>query len=59
MKASTKEICSLLLENGFHHSVTGVFHDNKVDGAVFVDLDKDSMKELGISTLGNRKNYSS
>ena len=55
MEASTEEICNLLLENGFHHSVADVFRDNKIDGAVLADLDKDDMKELGISALGDRK----
>ena len=54
-EASTEKICELLLENGFDNSVSSVFCDNKVDGAVFVDLDKDDMKELGISALGDRK----
>lgn len=54
-EASTEKICELLLENGFDNSVSSVFRDNKVDGAVFVDLDKDDMKELGISALGDRK----
>ena len=55
MEASTEEICDLLLENGFDRSVAGVFRDKKIDGAVLVDLDKDDMKELGISALGDRK----
>lgn len=54
-EVSTEEICKLLLENGFDRSVTAIFHDNKVDGTVFVELDKDDMKELGISALGDRK----
>ena len=41
MEASTEEICNLLLENGFDRSVADVFRDNKIDGAVLVDLDKD------------------
>lgn len=44
METSTKEICCLLLENGFNHSVTSVFCNNKVDGAVFMELDKDDIK---------------
>ena len=59
MEASTEIICKLLLENGFDNSVSSVFCDNKVDGAVFVDLDKDDMKEFGISARGTERNYNS
>ena len=45
----------MLLETGFDHSVSNVFHDNKVDGAVLVDLDKDNMKKLWISIAGQKK----
>lgn len=43
------------MDNGFNISVVEVFHRNKVDGEVFVELDSNDMKELGISALGDRK----
>lgn len=54
-ETSTDNICELLMDNGFDISVVEVFRCNKVDGEVFVQLDSNDMKELGISALGDRK----
>ena len=54
-EASTENICELLMDNGFDVSIVEVFRRNKVDGVVFVELDSNDMKELGISALGDRK----
>ena len=54
-EGSTESICELLMDNGFDISIVEVFHHNKVDGEVFLELDSNDMKELGISALGDRK----
>ena len=50
-----ENVCQLLVENHFDASVVEIFRANKIDRNVFIDLDKDDMKELGILVLGNRK----
>ena len=50
-----ENMCQLLVENHFDTSVVEIFRANKIDRNVFIDLDKDDMKELGIMALGDRK----
>ena len=49
------EVCSLLKERGLDDDVIEIFRTNKIDGAVFLELNKEDLKELGIVALGDLK----
>ena len=49
------ELCCLLGEKGLDSDVIELFRSNKIDGAVFLDLNKEELKELGVVALGDRK----
>lgn len=53
--ATMEEACSTLLAAGFDEATVKIFRVNKVDRAILLDLDKDDMKELGVTALGDRK----
>ena len=52
---SISELCSLLKEKGLDNDVVEVFRSNKIDGAVFLDLNREDLRELGIVALGDQK----
>lgn len=54
-----EEVSSLLLEAGFDDATIEIFQSNKIDRATLVDIDRDDMKELGITALGDRKRLQS
>lgn len=54
-----EEVCSILTEAGFDEATVEIFRSNKIDRTVLMNLDKDDMKELGITALGDRKRLQS
>ena len=50
-----EEVCSILLAADFEEATVEIFRANKVDCTILLDLDKDDMKELGVTALGDRK----
>ena len=52
---SVERVCDILETNGFDSEVVEAFRGNKVDWDVFTQLDKDDIKELGVTALGDRK----
>ena len=50
-----EEVCSILQAAGFDEATVEIFCVNKVDCTILLDLDKDDMKELGVTALGDRK----
>ena len=52
---NVERVCNMLLTNGFDNDVVDVFRENKVDLDVFIQLDKDDIRELGVIALGDRK----
>ena len=56
---NVERVCNMLLTNGFDNDVVDVFRENKVDFEVdldvFIQLDKDDIRELGVTALGDRK----
>lgn len=43
------------MEKGLDGDIVEVFWANKIDGGVFLDLNKEDLKELGFVALGDRK----
>jgi len=52
---SAEQVCNLLQDNGFDDSVVELFKENNIDGTELTSLDREGMKELGITALGDRK----
>ena len=50
---SVEQVCDILETNGFDSKVVEAFHGNKVYWDTFTQLDKDDIKELGVTALGN------
>ena len=50
---SVERVCDILETNGFDSKVVEAFRGNKVDWDTFTQLDKDDIKELGVTALGN------
>lgn len=50
-----EEVCSILLAAGFDEATVEIFRVNKIDRTILLDLDKDDVKELGVTALGDRK----
>ena len=50
-----EEVCSILLAAGFDEAAVEIFRVNKINRSVLLDLDKDDIKELGVTALGDRK----
>ena len=53
--ASLSVICQLLSKRGFDEEVLTTFRRNKIDGAAFIELTPEDLKELHITALGDRK----
>ena len=54
---SVERVCDFLVQNGFDYEVVGAFRQNKIDWDVFAQLDRDDIRELGVTALGDRKNW--
>ena len=52
---SAEQVCNLLQDNGFDDSVVELFKENKIDGTELSSLDREDMKELKITALGDQK----
>ena len=48
-------VCQLLSKRGFDKMVVKIFQKNKIDGASFMELTPEDLKELRITALGDRK----
>ena len=48
-----EQVCDILVTNGFDSKVVEAFRGNKVYWDTFTQLDKDDIKELGVTALGN------
>ena len=53
-KLSVKELSEFLSEKGLDNDVIQLLRDEKVDGKIFLELDNDELKELGVK-FGDRK----
>ena len=52
---SVERVCDILVQNGFDYEVVDAFRQNKIDWDVFTQLDRDDIRELGVTALGDRK----
>ena len=52
---SIEEFCAILTSYNFDDNVVQVFCSNKIDGNIFLELTTEDFKELGVVSLGDRK----
>lgn len=53
---STSELCNILTSSKkFDSDMVETFRSYKIDGELFLDLENDDLKDLGIVALGDRK----